>query len=306
MSMSKKSRELINLFDKIMPEDDARETSIPGLRIFRISEPVQRKPMSYEPQIIILAQGRKKIFLGEESYLYDPLNYVVLSVPLPLECLVETPDNEPVLGISILVDPVSIGEILLEEESIRKDGLEPPRGIYSAPLQEAMLDATHRLLQALASQRDARILGPMIVREILYRALCEEHGWALQAIALQNRGFFQITRILNRIQKSYNSHMDIKSLARAAGMSPTSFHNSFKHITGSSPLQYIKNIRLHKARELMSREGMNAYSAALRVGYESPSQFNREYKRLFGATPARDAVTLVGSQGSPATYQPSI
>ncbi len=295
--MKEKQRDLVPFFDQIIPEDGAKETAIPGLRIFRISEPVERKPMSYEPQIIIMAQGRKVIFLDNESYLYDPMNYVVLSVPLPLECVVETPDDEPVLGISILVDPVSVGEIILEDDSIRKEGIGPPKGIYSAPLQESMFDATYRLLQTLASERDARILGPMIIREILYRMLCDEHGWALQALALQNRGFFQITRTLHRIQTSYDASLDIKTLAREAGMSPTSFHTSFKHITGNSPLQYIKNIRLHKAREFMSRQGMNAYSAAFRVGYESPSQFNREYKRLFGITPAKDAVGLVEAEG---------
>ena len=291
--MEEKRKDLISFFDQLIPEDGARETSIPGLRIFRLSKPVERSPMSYEPQIIIMAQGRKIIYVGNESYMYDPMNYVVLSVPLPLECVVETPDDEPVLGISILVDPVSIGEIILEDDSIRREGVEAPRGIYSAALQPAMFDATYRLLQTLADERDARILGPMIIREILYRVLCDEPGWALQALALQNRGFFQITRILHKIRNSYNSHLDIKTLAWDAGMSPTSFHTSFKHITGASPLQYIKNIRLHKAREFMSREGLNAYSAAFRVGYESPSQFNREYKRLFGITPARDAVAVV-------------
>lgn len=290
--MAEKEKTINSLFDQLIPKDGSLQTSIPGLRLFRISEPLERKPMSYEPQIIIMTQGRKVIYLGGQSYVYDPLHYVVLSVPLPLECEVMVEDNEPVLGISILVDPVSVGEILLEDESIRREGLGTPKGIFAAPLPDPMIDATFRLLQTLASDRDARILGPMIIREILYRALCDEHGWALQALALQNRGFFQITRILNKIQKSYDSSFDVKSMAYEAGMSPTTFHTSFKHITGSSPLQYIKNVRLHKARELMSREGMNAYSAAFRVGYESPSQFNREYKRLFGATPARDAVAL--------------
>ncbi|MCB1307938.1 MAG: AraC family transcriptional regulator, partial [Leptospiraceae bacterium] len=280
--MQNTQQKLAPLFDQLLPEDGVREGAIPGLRIFRISEPVERTAMSYEPQIIILVQGRKTIYLGAESYLYDPLNYVVLSVPLPLECVVETPADEPVLGISILVNPVSIGEILLEDQSIRMEGSGVPKGIYSAPLRESMLDATYRLLNTLTNERDARILGPLIIREILYRVLCAEHGWALQALALQNRGFFQIARILQKIQKTYDTQMDIKSLAREAGMSPTSFHTSFKHITGNSPLQYIKNIRLHKARIFMSQEGLNAYAAAQRVGYESPSQFNREYKRLFG------------------------
>lgn len=291
--MNENRKELAPFFDQLIPEDGVLTTSIPGLRIFRTTDAMERKPMSYEPQIIIMAQGRKVIFLGDEMYTYDPFNYVVLSVPLPLECVVQTPDNKPALGISIQIDPASVGEIILEDESIRREGAGVPKGIYSAPLQDSMIDATYRLLQTLVNGRDVRVLGPMIVREILYRVLCDEHGWALQALALQNRGFFQIARVLQKIRNSYNSQFDIKSLAYEAGMSPTTFHTTFKHITGNSPLQYIKNIRLHKARELMSREGLSAYSAAFRVGYESPSQFSREYKRLFGATPAKDAVALV-------------
>ena len=165
-----------------------------------------------------------------------------------------------------------------------------PKGIFGAPLTESIADAAIRLLEALSFPMDGRILGPMIVREIIYRVLCGENGGALEALAYRNRRFFQIARVLNKIHETYNDGLDVRTLAMEAGMSVSTFHTSFKAVTNASPLQYIKNVRLHKARALMTQDGLNAYSAALRVGYESPSQFNREYKRFFGITPAKDAV----------------
>lgn len=153
-----------------------------------------------------------------------------------------------------------------------------------------MMDATVRLLEALSSPSDRRFLGPMIVREIIYRVLCGDKGDALRALAYRNQRFFQIARILDKIHKSYGKKLDLNSLALETGMSISAFHSSFKAVTSMAPLQYIKNVRLHKARMLMIEEGINAYNAAIHVGYESPSQFNREYKRLFGLTPGKDAI----------------
>lgn len=128
----------------------------------------------------------------------------------------------------------------------------------------------------------------MIAKEIIYRVLCGEKGDALRALAFQNQKFFQIARILDRIHEFYNKKLDLNTLAKAAGMSISAFHSNFKSVTNISPLQYIKNIRLHKARLLMLENGVNAHNAAFNVGYESPSQFNREYKRLFGRPPGQD------------------
>lgn len=285
-------RDLLSFFDKLVPNEGPQETAVRNLRLFRISESFGFTPMAYEPQIIIMVQGQKNINLGGETYLYDPYNYVVLSVPLPLQCEAISMPGEPALGLSIAVDPASVGEILLQDESIRQEGSGIPKGIYSAPLQQAMYDATFRLLKSLTDKHDSLILGPMIVREIIYQVLKDQYGWALQALTLQNRNFFQISRILQKIQKEFFTELNVATLAAETGMSPTTFHANFKHITGCSPIQYIKGIRLNKARQIMSEEGASALAAAHRVGYQSPSQFNREYKRLFGNTPAKDAVVL--------------
>ncbi len=161
-------------------------------------------------------------------------------------------------------------------------------------MNEALYDATIRLLQAIADPQDKKVLAPMIKREIIYRVLQGEKGEILQALAHRNRRFFQIAKVLQKIHESYSNDFDIEKLAKELDMSSSTFHSSFKAVTDTSPLQYIKNVRLHKARTLMIQDGLNANIAAIQVGYESPSQFNREYKRLFGVTPAKDVTILRG------------
>ncbi len=289
--MEARRRKMIELLKSCLPQEGINESLVKGVRLFRIDSASPRTPKSYEPQIIIMAQGRKNVFLGDSVFTYDPSHYLVLSVPLPIECEAIAAPGEPILGFSITVDPLIIGEILLEMDDTPHQAESLPKGIYGAPMTDLIADSAIRLLQTLSSAKDRRILGPMIVREIIYRVLCGENGGALQALAYRNRRFFQIARVLNVIHESYDDDLDVKTLASEAGMSVSTFHTSFKAVTNASPLQYIKNVRLHKARVLMTREGLNAYSAALRVGYESPSQFNREYKRFFGITPAKDTAS---------------
>ena len=163
-------------------------------------------------------------------------------------------------------------------------------------MSEALYDATIRLLQTIADPQDKKVLAPMIKREIIYRVLKGEKGEILQALAHRNRRFFQIAKVLQKIHESYSDDFDIEKLAKELDMSISTFHSSFKEVTGTTPLQYIKNVRLHKARTLMIEDGLNASIAATQVGYESPSQFSREYKRLFGIAPAKDATMLRGQQ----------
>jgi AraC-like DNA-binding protein len=289
--MEMKQRHMVALLDSLAPTENITPSMLKEVRFFRISRPSPRTPMDYEPSILILAQGQKRVFLGDEVYTYDAFNYLVLSVPLPLDCETTASPEEPLLGIFISVDPSSVGELLLEMDDLRPQPEFLPRGIYSASLTEELTDSTIRLLEALSSPRDGRILGPMIVREILYRVLSGEQGGALQALAYRNGRFFQVARILKKIHGSFDGDLDVKTLALDAGMSISTFHANFKAVTNSSPLQYIKSVRLHKARSLMAQEGLNANTAANRVGYESPSQFSREFKRFFGVTPAKDAVS---------------
>ena len=291
--MENKIREMVELLLQQLPEESVVTTSINGVKLYRIENSYDRKPASYDSEIIIIANGEKRIYLGENVYTFNPSRYLVLPIPLPVECEAIVSPDGPLLAITIKVDPLIVGEILLELDETRLPADDLHKGIYSALMTEGITDAALRLLEALSSPDDGRILGPMIMREIIYRVLRGENGEALQALAYRDRRFFQIAKVLNKIHQAYHQNHDIRSLAMEAGMSISSFHTSFKTVTDASPLQYIKSVRLHKARELMIQDGLNAYNAALRVGYESPSQFSREYKRFFGITPAKDAAGIL-------------
>jgi AraC-like DNA-binding protein len=292
--MPEGQRRLVSLFTELMPLETLLTTSVPGLCLFRIDESFPRAPYSYCPEIIIMAQGEKRVYLGTDFYAYGPSRYLVLPVPLPAECEGSAEPGRPILGLTISIDPVEVGEILLDMEYHQSESPALPRGIYSAPMSEALTDATERLLRAIADPQDCKVLAPLIKKEIIYRVLQGEKGEILQAIAHRDRRFFQIAKVLRKIHASYSAEFNIERLARELDMSSSTFHSSFKAVTDTSPLQYIKNVRLHKARTLMLQDGLTAGIAALRVGYESASQFSREYKRLFGSTPATDAAVSRG------------
>jgi len=292
--MREKQKKIAALLTDIMSHETFLATSIKGLYLFRIEHSFPRSPYSYNSEIIILAHGEKRVYLRNDVYTYDPSHYLVLPVPLPADCEGRAEPGEPIQGLTITIDPMEVGEILLEMEDSQKETQSLPKGIYSAPMNEALYDATIRLLKAIADPQDKKVLAPMIKREIVYRVLQGEKGEILQALAHRNRRFFQIAKVLQKIHESYSNDFDIEKLARELDMSSSTFHNSFKAVTNTSPLQYIKNVRLHKARTLMIQDGLNANMAAIQVGYESPSQFNREYKRLFGVTPAKDVTILRG------------
>ena len=294
--MDEQKKKLIAVFNDIMPHKTFHTPTIKGLYLFRIDNSFPRVPISYNSEIIILAQGEKQVYLGNDTYTYDSSRYLVLPVPLPAECEGRVEPGKPILGLTITIDPIEVGEILLDMEEKPKDIQSMPKGIYSAEMNEALIDATIRLLRAIADPLDEKVLAPMIKREIIYRVLQGEKGEILQALVRHDRRFFQIAKVLQKIHESYSVDFNMEELATETGMSYSTFHSSFKAVTDTSPLQYIKNVRLHKARNFMMQDGLNANIAAFRVGYESASQFNREYKRLFGVTPARDATVLNGRQ----------
>ena len=214
-------------------------------------------------------------------------------MPLPFECeTLEASPEKPLLGLAVQVTPASLAELLTEmDEDVPVAG-EVPQGIYSTPLTEELGNAAIRLLECLQSPLESRILGPQIVREITYRVLCGEQGGALRAVAHRHTQFSHIARALRLIHSEYPRSIDVETMAREAHMSISTFHHNFKAVTSTSPLQYVKSIRLHRARILMAQDGLNAGTAAGRVGYESASQFSREFKRFFGNSPADEAARL--------------
>ena len=196
------------------------------------------------------------------------------------------------LAVRVGVTPAAVTELLMQMEHLEPASGFQPQAMEATALDDVLRGATIRLLESLRSADESRILGPQIVREIIYHVLRGKLGPNLRALAAPDSHFGRISRVLTRIHSDYARHYDIAMLARDAGMSVAAFHTRFKAITSSSPLQYLKNIRLNKARMLMVNEGVNASGAAVKVGYESASQFSREFKRLFGDGPARVAANM--------------
>jgi AraC-like DNA-binding protein len=277
------------LLSALSTSEGMHPTKLEGVQLMRASQPVPRTQVLYEPSIVIVGQGRKRGYLGDRVFTYDAHNYLVLSVPLPFECETEASPQGPMLAVSIRVDLAVLGELLMKMDGAHGSPTPAvPQAIYSTELDLKLSETTVRLLECLAEPAETNILGPQIVREITYRVLCGEQGGALRAAAALHSRFGQVNRTVQRIHSEYARDLRVEELAEMAGMSASAFHQNFKAVTSTSPLQYLKTIRLHKARMLMVHEGMRAGIAAERVGYESSSQFSREFKRLFGASPLEE------------------
>lgn len=281
---------LVALLGALATREGPNPTSLSGVKFYRISRPLPRHAAVYEPWIIIIAQGSKRVHFGGDVYLYDVDHYLVTAVPMPAECEIPRASAaEPYLSLTISVDPAMIADLLLEMETEPQSLPSIPRGLYTSPLTQPLKDAAVRLLECLKSPTDSRVLGPQCVREIVYRVLRGEQGEVLRALATGNGHFAQISRILDHLHRDYARPIDVESLARQARMSPSIFYSKFKAVTAMSPLQYLKSVRLDKARLLMIQDGCTAQAAAFAVGYESAPQFSREYKRQFGVSPGQDA-----------------
>ena len=263
---------------------------LPGVHFQRLTRSSARSPAVYEPSIKIVGQGRVCGHLGREVFTYDAEHYLVLAVPLPVECEIEASLTEPLVFMSLDLDWTVLGALLLETgQDARTGGQEVPRAVRASPLTAELREATLRLLRCLrSSPMEARVLGPALVREILYRVLQGEQGAMLRAAAHHHGAFARVGRALAIIHRDYAKALNVETLARAAGMSAPAFYRHFKAVTATSPRRYLKAIRLHQARSLMAHGGLGAAAAAARVGYGSASQFSREFRRLFGAPPSRD------------------
>lgn len=284
MSMNPESikRRMVELMLRLAPEEGYTAAQLDGVTFMRSNRSLPVTPALYEPSIVIVIQGRKSGLHDGKLYVYDAQHYLVLALPLPFSIETEASAEEPMLGVALRVDPLLVAELVMD---LQEPQPTQPATLYSSPMDTRLSDATLRLLEALADPEEVRLLGPSILREIVFRVLQGEQGNGLRATLAQNSHFGRIARVLQRIHRDYQQSLDVPSLAEVASMSVPTFHVHFKAMTSRSPLQYLKAIRLHQARLLMIRNDMSALSAAQRVGYESPSQFNREFKRLFGRTP---------------------
>ncbi|MBA3113384.1 AraC family transcriptional regulator [Salmonella enterica] len=292
----------LQLADKInylKSKDKIISERLPGIRLLYGVEPGPRTPVMYQPGIIFLFSGHKIGYINEREFRYDANEYLLLTVPLPFECETWATPEIPLAGIRLDIDVLQLQELLMDiGEDERFQLPMAASGINSATLSDEILCAVERLLDVMERPLDARILGKQIIREILYHVLMGPRGGALLALVSRQTHFSLISRVLKQIEMKYTENLNVEQLAAEANMSVSAFHHNFKAVTSTSPLQYLKSYRLHKARMMMIHDGMKASAAAMRVGYESASQFSREFKRYFGVTPGEDAARMRTIQGS--------
>lgn len=280
---------MVKLVKSLAPTEGYTQTLLKGIRLMRADRGLPRTPVLYDPSIVVVVSGAKRGFLGDNVYNYNAQEFLVLSVPLPFESETLASPEEPMLAVSIPIDLTATADLLVALQTRYHDRSAPPAGICSTRLDDKLSDAVLRLLEVLSSPLEGEILGPSILREIYFRVLTSEQGPAIRAALNQQSYHARINRALRRIHADYAGDLDVETLSDEAGMSVAAFHANFKTVTQTSPIQYLKTVRLHKARLLMVQDGVNASTAAVRVGYESPSQFSREFKRFFGRPPAEEA-----------------
>ncbi len=286
--------ELAAWIGRFTEQDGVHPTAIASLSLYRSSRPTEFFHAVLRPAFCLAAQGSKQLTVGEDTVSYDPAHYVVLSMDLPLGGrVVHASPAAPYLGLLLELEPAEIGPLLVEA------GIAPPanqgasrRAFYASRSDPILLDAVIRLVRLLARPRDIPVLAPLIQREILYHLLTGESGGQLHQIGVAGSQAQRITQAVRWLRSNYTRPLRIEDVARAVNLSPSGLHHSFKAVIGMSPLQYQKRLRLQEARRLMLTEVTDAATAGYRVGYESPSQFSREYRRLFGTPPARDIARL--------------
>lgn len=281
--------ELSRLLARFCTSDGIHITDFPALSIIRGSEKTAPLHTVYEPSICLVAQGRKEVMLGEEAYRYGPSDYFAVSVGLPISGQVtEASSERPYLAAQLHIDPQQVADLMPRREEERRSPAAAGRGLCVSRAGTNMLDAFVRLLRLLDTPQDLHVLAPMAAREILYRALHDEQNLALRQMLPGAGRAAAIAEVIRHIRQAYAEPLRIGELAGHAGMSTSSLHRYFREVTAMSPLQFQKRIRLQEARRMLLSEPVQAAEAAFRVGYESPSQFNREYTRLFGLPPLSD------------------
>ncbi len=268
-------------------------TAIPRVSLVRADSPTLPVGVVYQPMLCIVAQGAKRTLLGDTVVDYHAGQYLVVSVDLPVTgAVVQAHPDAPYLALSLALDPAVLAEMLLAMPA-QPTGAPPP-GLAVSPVTPGLLDATLRLLRLLDTPAHIPMLAPLIEREILYRLLTGAQAPMLRQIALAHSHLAHIGRAIAWIRSHFAEPLRIAALAQQVHMTASTFHRHFKAVTAMSPLQYQKQIRLQEARRLLLAGQADAASIGFAVGYESPSQFSREYARLFGQPPVRDAVRLRG------------
>lgn len=283
--------QLAEIITRHAPEAGMYGTALKCLSLFRADQPTLPIPSVYEASLCLIAQGAKRVSIGDRSLVYDASRYLIVSVDLPLTGhIVQARPEEPYLCCKIDLDLSALADLMLVEEGPANAGAQPVLEVY--PSDPDLVDAASRLVKLLDQPAAIPTLAPLIEREILYRLFSGPHGATLRSIAVKGSRLNQVSRAIAQIRDRYREQIRIRDIAAAAGMSESSLHEHFKAVTRVTPLEFQKQLRLQEARRLMLMEGVGAGTAAFTVGYDSPSQFSREYRRMFGAPPRQDVCRL--------------
>jgi len=285
--------ELATLLEQRTGSDGRHETSIPELTLYRFSQPTEPAPILQEPAVYVVVQGRKKVTVGDVTYVYDRSQYLAVSVDLPVVAHVtEASPEEPYFCMTLTVDPRELSALIVEtgRQAPRDD--HDGRALYVSPLEAPLLDGFLRLVRLLDAPQDISVLAPLILRELHYRLLQSEQFGRLAQVAIGDGRLRRVSAAITWIKEHFAEPLQIDSLAQRVHMSPSALHSHFKAVAAMSPIQYQKRLRLQEARRLLTSGAASAEAIAYQVGYASASQFSREYVRLFGQPPRRDAERL--------------
>jgi len=287
-----KAQELADIISRHLTFDSIEPCALPRVKLIRSTTTTASMPTIYEPSLCLVAQGRKQVVLGHLDYVYDGSQYLVASVDLPLlGSIIEASKERPYLCVSLDLNVEVLSELLLEHGIDAPAATSKP-GLALSTTTSDLMDAVVRLLRLLDTPEDIPALAPLAEREILYRLMNGEQGEMIRHIANAESRLNQISKAIIWIKNHYTESFSIDQLAQEAGMSNSSLYEHFKAVTTYSPLQYRTRLRLQEARRIMVSDAMDAASAGFKVGYESPSQFSRDYVRVFGAPPMQDALRL--------------
>ncbi|PYT55139.1 MAG: AraC family transcriptional regulator [Acidobacteria bacterium] len=268
-------------------------TDVPGLLLSRRTAPAAPAPATYQPSLAVVAQGRKRADLGGTTFIFDESRYLLTSLDLPVICnVIEASEQVPYLCFVLKLDMPVVRELLSREEILATEAPSDSPAMATGETTAELLDACCRLIDLLNTPQDIPFLSGLIQREIIYRILRGPAGARLRAIATLGDQSQRTAKAIAWVRANYAKPLRVEDLAKIAGMGVSTLHHHFRALTAMSPLQYQKQLRLQAARERMLMDGLDAASAAFEVGYESASQFNREYSRFFGQPPMRDIRTL--------------
>jgi len=287
--------ELATQISRFTPGEGAFSTAVPRLTFGKVTRIIHPIRTVYEPALCVIANGMKKVLLGEEVYQYDSdsRRYLVFAHNLPVTGQVADASPEsPHLALRLDFDLKEIAALVVELKLAGKPVNEAPRGVYTGELSPALLEPLVRLARLLESPEDIPTLAPLVTREVLYRLLRSPEGWRLVQIALVDSQSQRIARVIEFLRNRFRESLRMEEVAKEANWSVSALHHHFKSVTAMSPLQFQKQLRLQEARRIMLGESVDAAIAGYRVGYDSQSQFNREYSRFFGAPPVRDIKRL--------------